>query len=181
LRQQRRQAQRRLVQQHQPRSRHQPAADRQHLLLAARQKARRLRPALLEHREIGIDDFEILGDARALAAVGAHAQVFSDREVREHLAPLGHMRQAHAHDPVGVHPVDPGAVELDLALLRVHQPRHRLHQRRLAGPVGAQDGDDLAFLHIQRHAAQRHDRAVESLDVAHLQHGLGHCATSVPR
>ena len=52
LHQLRRQAERRLVEQHQPRPRHQRAADRQHLLLAARQRAGALVGALLQHREV---------------------------------------------------------------------------------------------------------------------------------
>ena len=48
---QRREAERRLVEQQQPRPRHQRAGDRQHLLLAARQRAAALVQALLQARE----------------------------------------------------------------------------------------------------------------------------------
>jgi hypothetical protein len=51
LHQQRRQPHRRLVQQQHLRARHQPARDRQHLLLAAGERARRLVLALSQNRE----------------------------------------------------------------------------------------------------------------------------------
>src|SRR5215475_7279071 len=55
-------AERGLVQQHQPGPRHQGAADGKHLLLAARQRAGALVGALAQHREIAEHRFEILGD-----------------------------------------------------------------------------------------------------------------------
>jgi len=51
LREQRREAEARFVHQHQRRPRQQRAADRQHLLLPARQQARLLPGALLENRK----------------------------------------------------------------------------------------------------------------------------------
>ena len=60
-------------------------------------------------------------------------------------------------------------LEQHLALFRVHDARNRLQQRRLARTIGAQHGDDLPLVHLQRHAANGHDRAIEGFKVANLQ------------
>jgi hypothetical protein len=58
-----RQAERRLVQQHHLRARHQCPADRKHLLLAARELAGALIGSLLQYREIAVDHFQVPNDA----------------------------------------------------------------------------------------------------------------------
>ena len=63
LHHQRRQAEGRLVQQQQLRPQHQRARDREHLLLAAGQRARLLAQALLQAREIAEDALKILRHA----------------------------------------------------------------------------------------------------------------------
>ena len=50
--------------------------------------------------------------------------------------------------------------------LQAHQ---RLEQRGLAGAVGAQHGDNLAGLDVQRHAAHRVDAAVAHVEVVDLK------------
>src|SRR5439155_8815108 len=88
--QERREAERRLVEQQQPRPRHEGARDREHLLLAAREGARALAAALAQAREEAERLLAILGDAGAVpAAVGAELEVVVHREVREHQAPFG--------------------------------------------------------------------------------------------
>ena len=57
----RREAERRLVEEEQARPAHQRAGDGEHLLLAARQRAAALVQALLQAREEGADALEILG------------------------------------------------------------------------------------------------------------------------
>src|SRR5690606_11656685 len=79
--QSRRQAQRRLVQQHQPRLGHQSAADRQHLLLTAGQIGCLLVGALAQYREVLVNQLQIAANAGAVAAVvGAQFQVLAHRE-----------------------------------------------------------------------------------------------------
>ena len=66
------------------RPRHQRPADRQHLLLAARQRAGALLGALLQHREVPEHRLEVLRHAVGVAArVGAHAQVLAHRSGTE--------------------------------------------------------------------------------------------------
>ena len=75
----RREAHRRLVEEEDLRRGHQRPADRQHLLLAARQGAGLLRLALAEPREQAVDPLEVGGDGRLVAArEGAHLEVLVD-------------------------------------------------------------------------------------------------------
>src|SRR6266478_1328918 len=65
---QRRQAERRLVKQEQARTRHEGARHREHLLLAARERARLLPLPLGEGWEILVDALEVGGNGRPVAA-----------------------------------------------------------------------------------------------------------------
>jgi hypothetical protein len=49
-------------------------------------------------------------------------------------------------------------------------PGQRPDQRRLAGAVGADDGDDGALLDVERNAVERLDVAVENIEVLDAQH-----------
>ena len=95
-----RQTERRLVQQHDLRTRHEPARDGQHLLLAAGERARGLAKPLLQDREVAEDHLQVLLHAGVRARIGAHREVLCDGEQRKHLPPLGHVHDALAHDPV---------------------------------------------------------------------------------
>ena len=92
----RRQTHARLVEQQQARARHQRAAERQHLLLAARQRARGLPPTLGEAREHREDALEIRRALGAGPRVAAEQQVVDDRQRAERLAALGHLGDARA-------------------------------------------------------------------------------------
>ena len=66
-----------------------------------------------------------------------------------------------------------------------HAPRSRLqhardsaNERRLAGAVGADDGNDFAFGHVERHAGQSLRVAVEEIEGFDAQH---QCAAFMPR
>ena len=69
LHQERREAERGFVEQEQPRPRHQRAADRQHLLLAARQRAAALAEPLLEAREQREHALEVVVEMRRVATL----------------------------------------------------------------------------------------------------------------
>src|SRR5947208_4548696 len=89
------QAQRRLVQHQEARARHERAADRAHLLLAAGERARELRLPVGQRREERQDVVEgplALG-ARA-PRVGAEQQVLGDAHEREEPPALGHLASA---------------------------------------------------------------------------------------
>ena len=50
-----------------------------------------------------------------------------------------------------------------------HQAGDGVEQRGLAGAVQADDGDELALAHVQRHVLQRLRLAVEDADVVDIQ------------
>ena len=80
----RRQPHRRLVHAQQPRPRHQRPADRDHLLLAARQGSGELPQPLLDAREQRKDALQILVEfGAARPDIGAHFEVFVDRHARK--------------------------------------------------------------------------------------------------
>ena len=141
---QRREAERRLVEQHQARAQHHGAADREHLLLAARERAGLLAVALLQAREIAVDALDVGGDLAAVAARhGADLQVLLDGLARERAAALRHMRDAEPHDVFGRACRDRLAVEADLAVGAAHAGE-RAQRGGLAGAVRAEQRGDAA-------------------------------------
>jgi len=173
----RREAHRRLVEQDRVGTRHQRAADRGHLLLAAGRVAGLARPPLPEPREVVVDALERRRElaARHAARERAGQQVLLDRQVLEAMAPFHHLADAHAHELVGREPVDAMAAEVDralrhLAALGLEQVRDRLERRALAGAVGAEQRDDRALGHLERDALQHQDHVVvDHLDVVHRE------------
>ncbi len=149
----------RLVAQQQLRPAHQRPGDGQHLLLAARQRARLLGTPIGEPRERLVPQGEIHVDLAVATHVGAGAQVVLDREIGERAAALGHLGDAEAHDRIGRALDDALPHELDRTLARDHA-RHGAHRRGLAGTVGAEDHRHLALLHLEIDLVQHLDRAV---------------------
>ena len=61
--------------------------------------------------------------------------------------------------------------KLDLAARRRHQPHDRLHRRRLAGAVAAEQRHHLARPRLERDAVQDMGAAVIGVQVLHGEHG----------
>ena len=152
LHQQRRQAERGLVKQNEPRPAHQRAADRQHLLLAAGERAAALVAAVAQPRKQREHAFEVGVEAAAVGHSCADLQVLHHRHARKHAAALGRLRDAELGDLVGRQRGDLAAGETDAALAGARTAEHRHHQGRFAGAVGADQRNDLAFI------APRHRR-----------------------
>src|SRR6266851_8910621 len=109
--------------------RHQRAADRQHLLLAAGERAGVLTCALAQSREQRVDPFDVLVDLarRRLAAdERAHRQVLPHRHPAEDPARLGYERDAAPDDLAGGEPVKPLALELNGPGMRADDAEDRL-------------------------------------------------------
>jgi hypothetical protein len=103
-------------------------------------------------------------------ALSADVEVLGHRERRKHLAPLGHLAEAEVANAMARPARNVHAAENDAAAqLRPH-PGERADQRRLAGAVGADDGDDGALLDLERYAVERLDVAVEHIEVFDAQH-----------
>src|SRR5687767_5655823 len=94
----RREPERGLVDEQQARIRHQPAADRQHLLFAAGQIGSGLRAPLLEDREHPIHALD--RPWPAAAAKGADLEIFLDRQTWEDLPALGNHGDAEVEQRV---------------------------------------------------------------------------------
>src|SRR6185437_1322764 len=100
-----------------------------------------------------------------------------DREAGEDSPPLRYLHDAERGDEVRGHLVQRLAFEADLAAPRMQEAADRAQRRRLAGAVGADQGDDLLLLDGERDAFQRLDVVVEDVDVVDLELGhRGSCA-----
>ena len=107
---------RRLVEQQQRAAGQQRAADRQHLLLAAGQRAAALVQALLQAREQGEDLLDVLRRTSApLAGHRTHLQVLEHGHAREDAPALGRLADAEIDDVVGGEPGDVAALVDDPA------------------------------------------------------------------
>ena len=168
---QRRQAHRRFIHHQELGPAHQCARHRQHLLLAARQRAGGLGPAFFQGGEPREQRLEVAGDRGMVAAqIGAGSQVFGHRHLRKHQPVLRHQGDAAADDAIGRLADQLVAVEAHRAAPRPQDAGDGVHQRRLAGAVGPEQAGDAAGIDRQRHALQRLDLAVGGDDVVHLEH-----------
>lgn len=157
--------------------RHQAAADRHHLLLAARERRPGTVPSLLEHGKEVIDGVE---RPRAVAgpAIFADQQILLDRERWEKAPAFRHHGDAELHDIGRGQAADLAAVKADLAGSVADQAGHRAQQRRLAGTIGADHGDGLALLQPHVDAEQRLEIAIERLEAIGFEQRH---QTSIPR
>ena len=163
--QDRRQADRGLVDQEDFRRQHQRAAERHHLLLAARQAAGKLAAALGEAGKGLVTDRHVARELAARGAtVGAEQQVLLDRQFRKQPASLRHQCNAEiddlfrgAADQVVVDAVDLGD---DAAGARPDHAHDAFHQRRLAVAVGAEQHHGLAAADLEGDVVDHAHRAV---------------------
>ena len=93
-----------LVEEEEPGRGHQRPSDRDHLLLAAREPPGLLLDALLEAREEIEDLRHRIVHAGLDARRCADPEVLLDRQLLEDVAPLRHLGDAGADDPVRAHP-----------------------------------------------------------------------------
>ena len=149
---------------------HQRAADRDHLLLAARQGAGELLEPLLDAREEREDAGQIFVELGSAAPrIGAHLEIFVDRHAREKAARLEHRRDAAAHPLGGADALQRMALVKDLAASRRDAPHDRLHRRRFARGVAAQQANDLARLDPVIDRFQHVKVAVMRIDAAKFE------------
>src|SRR5262249_15344231 len=151
---------------------HQAAGDREHLLLAARERARGLALALGELREQREDALEVVGKPRASARDrGAYLEILAYGHAGKDLPPLLHLRDAEVADAMTGRAEDAHAFELDRAPRGMHA-RDRADERGLARAVGAHDGHDLPRAHLERDAIERLGIAVEEIESTDRQHQI---------
>ncbi len=179
LHHERREPERRLVEEKQARSQHQRAADREHLLLAAGQRAGLLLLPFLQARKVAVDHREIVRDAGAVAAgMGAETEILLGGELEESAAAIRHMGDAAACDLLGPAAIDAIGGKDDLAAC-THHAADGAQGRGLAGAVGAEDGGDAALLDREVDAVQDLGLRIERTQIAGLEQRGHQCA--VPR
>jgi hypothetical protein len=152
----------------------------------SRERARDLETSLIAVRERAGARIEIdLGDPGAVeqradllrigsprpcvpscGKVPAHVQRAEETNV------LVGARDARARDTIRRQPVDAFPVQGDRAAGKRRQAGGRVHERRLAGAVGADESEHAAGLHLERDPLQRVDAAVADADVVQRQHQL---------
>jgi 4-amino-4-deoxy-L-arabinose transferase-like glycosyltransferase len=105
-----------------------------------------------------------------LREVGAEQQVLPHRHAGEEAAPLEHVGQAPAEQPVRRHLRDRRAVEDHAAGRRPDEARHRVEERALPRAVGAEEARHLAPPDLEPHVAQREVAAVPDLERLNGEH-----------
>src|SRR5215831_14346043 len=171
------QPQRGFIEEHELWARHQGAADRQHLLLPAREIPGLERAACRQGREVLVDEFDVPADVEdMLAGMRPHHEIFFGAQVFEDLSSLWHQGDAHFDDRGWRPVVQTLAIELhdtlgDLAPLGRQQPGNGLQRGRLAGAVGPEEGHHAPLGHLQREPLDHQDDiAIDDLDIFQRQH-----------
>src|SRR5437867_203114 len=163
----RRQSFRGLVHQQHPGVRHQRAGDREHLLLAARERSGDLVPALAqawEERRHGVERPQ----HRQITArpASGHREILAHGEAPKDAAALGHERDAVGGYRLRGAPGDGPAVDRHHAVSRRQQAHDDVQRRRLARTVAAEQAEQAALGEPQRHAVEHVAVAVERVDLA---------------
>src|SRR5437867_1656089 len=160
----RRQPEARLVQQEEPRAGHEPAPDRAHLLLAARQRPGQLPLALAQAGEEREDKLERVVPPPPVRGAPAELEIVSDRHRGKELAPLRHVGDAPRDDLGRSETIEPRALEFDAPGAHGQKPADRPQRRGLAGAVRADQRHRLAPSHLERDAGDRRQVAVAGLE-----------------
>src|SRR5260370_1008045 len=148
---------RRLVHQHELGARDEAARDGQHLLLAAGERLALLLVAIPKAREIGQHLFHhgaVVGRRAVGRAQDSQAQILGHAQVGQDPPLLGHIGDAGARHLVGGQLRELAAVEGDGAAARGDQPHDALERRRLARAVPADERHDLTGADRERDALQ---------------------------
>ena len=169
----------RFVEQQQPRHRHQRAAEREDLLLAAGQ-----RPALaIEQRAQPRQRVDHALDRAGLDLAGVRApgqaQVFDRGEARQDASALRHITHAESAALVSLHARDVDAVHRHPAGRRGHQPEQRLQQGGLADAVVTDDAHGLALAQLKIDAMQHRHMAIAGTQ-ARRRRARRRCAPARP-
>ncbi len=168
----RREALGRLVDQHELARLDQGARDRQHLLLTARERARRQQPEFLERREQPEDPAEPRVVERAIAR-GQH-HVLLDREAAEHAHRFGHVGDAEPGHVGGRQPGDVAALERQPAGRGAPQPHDGAQGRGLAGAIAAEQHGEAACRHREIGALHDMITADMGVDAGQLEQRVSH-------
>ena len=149
---------------------HQCPRNRQHLLLAARQRTAALPLPLLQDREQPEDAGEVLVEAGGVGGSRPDLQVFEHGHAREDSPSFRHLGDPAPHDLECFEPGDVAPVEQNPAARRPRPAANRHQQGRFAGAVGADQSHDLAGADLEIDPLQRFDIAVEGVNPGDREH-----------
>jgi hypothetical protein len=108
-----------------------------------------------------VDPVTILSDFRAIGSnERSSAKILIDCQLWKHSATFWDLADTRPDDREWLQSIDPLAKETDLTSAGLHDPADRHQKRRLAGPVGADCGDDLALTDPKTDTAQCFDRSI---------------------
>ena len=113
----------------------------------------------------------VADDVAVGAGMGADPDVVEHREIGEQGDVLEGAADADFGDPVRRPLQDALAFHQDVAGARLVEPAQAVEQRGLAGAVRPDQAEDLALMHVERHAVQRDDAAEHDADVANREQG----------
>ena len=162
----------RLVEEQEPGIAHQPARQRQQLLLAARQRAPLAAEQGLEARKVGEHALERVRLAGIAVVVPGQPQVLGDRQLREDAAALGDVAEPAQRPVVRLEPGDVLVGERDMAAAGGQEAHDGLQKRRLAHAVVAEDADDLVIPDGQIDAVQDGNAPVARRQRPNLEGGM---------
>src|SRR6266404_1331196 len=135
---QRRQTKRRLVKQHEARTKHESTSHGEHLLLSSGKCACLLASPFLELRKVHVHPIDIAGDGPVVVSANcAETEIFVDRHPREGPAPLGDMRNAEPHQVLRRPRTQLYPVEAD-GTRKANHVADRSQRRCFSGSVGPQ-------------------------------------------
>ncbi len=158
---------------------HRPS-DREHLLLAARERASQLPCALLEPRNHRVDLVDFARDLLiVIARERAHQQVFVHRQPGEDAAAFGAQRNAQPDERVRRRPCDVLATVEHAPARRLDEAGQRTERRGLAGAIGADQRDQFAFIDVEVDPFDGADAAVGDFQPLHIEQ-RAHAETPSP-
>ena len=103
--------------------------------------------------------------------MGADPDIVEHRKIGKQRDVLEGAADADFGDPVRRARQDALAFHQDVAGARLVEPGEAVEERRLAGAVRSDQAEDLALVHVERHAIQRDDAAEHDADVANREQG----------
>ena len=166
-----REAERRLVEEEEPRTGHEGPPDRHHLLLPAGERTGELSPALAEDRKGRVHALEALAAQPARRrGVAADLEILLNGHGGKEAATFGNERDAVAAELVCRHRREVAPVEAHGSGADRLEAGDRVDERGLSGAVRANHSDEVPRAHTERHVPDGHGVAVRDLEVLDLKH-----------
>src|SRR4029077_15546132 len=139
---------------------------RQHLLFAARQRASQLALPLDQFRKQRKHTIKIACALRfGPRQQRSHREIFCDRQGWENLPPFSDLTNSEVADAIAWPAADVDVAVTNASRCRPMNTCDRADERRFAGAICADDGDDRTFIDVERDAVERLCVAMEDVEV----------------